>query len=483
MPDSDDPESGSTTAPMPSSVTEVVVTEPTAANPAADPAAVDSALADEVDVDPAAAAEGGRGLHRLWHRITAGALWHHPDFLRLWVGDTASQLGSSFGGIALPYLAVTVLAATSFQMGLLGTLQGLGFLVIGLPAGALVDRWRKRTVMLGADLLRAALLLSLTVAWWLGALTFAQLAVAATAVGVATVFFDVGYQSYLPFLVGREHVVEGNAKLQASQSVSQAAGPAVGGVAIKFLGAADVVAINAAGYLASATALWRIRHRETPPSPESRRPLRTEIAEGLRFVVRHPLLRRLLACTGIGNLTGSAANALIMLYMVRELHLSAVAIGVIEAVGAIGGFAGALIVTPLTRRIVDGATIIVTATIFAPLPFVYPLASVLPAIPTLIVGQIAFMAMVVAYNIATVSFRQRLCPPEMLGRMNASARFLIWGTIPIGAFVGGVLSTHIGVLATLWVAAAAGLASILPVASRSLWRLRKLPEHDAAEAG
>lgn len=420
-----------------------------------------------------------RGLvKRALRRITAGHLWHHADFRRLWVGDTVSQLGASFGTIALPYLAVTLLAATSFQMGLLGTLQGLGFLLIGLPAGALVDRWRKRIVMLAADLGRAALLVSITAAWWLDWLSFTQLAVVATGVGALTVFFDVSYQSYLPFLVGRDHIVEGNAKLQASQSVSQAVGPALGGAAIKYLGAADVVGVNALGYLASASALWRIRHRETPPARETRRKLRTEIAEGLGFVLRHPLLRRLLACTAIGNLTGSAANALVMLYMVRELHLSAVTIGVIEAVGAVGGFCGALIVTPLTRKIGEGATIIVTAVIFAPLPFVYPLASVLPAVPTLIVGLAGFMMMVVAYNIATVSFRQRLCPPEMLGRMNASARFIVWGTVPVGAFIGGVMATYLGVLTTLWITAAAGLASVLPVASRRLWRLRELPRHE-----
>jgi MFS family permease len=428
---------------------------------------------------PPSPADGERrGLRRILHRVGAGPLWHHGDFLRLWAGDTASQLGSSFGGIALPYLAVTILAASSFQMGMLGTLQGLGFLIIGLPAGALVDRWRKRTVMLAADLGRAALLLSLTAAWWLDWLTFTQLAVVATAVGVLTVFFDVSYQSYLPFLVGRDHVVEGNAKLQASQSVSQAAGPAVGGVAIKFLGAADVIAVNGAGYLASAAALWRIRHRETPPARETRRPLRTEIAEGLAFVVRHPLLRRLLACTGIGNLTFSAASALIMLYFIRDLQLSAVQIGLIEAVGAIGGFCGALVVTPLTRRIGEGPVIILTAAVFAPMAFIYPLAASLPALPTLIIGNVALMTCLVAYNIATVSFRQRLCPPRMLGRMNASARFLIWGTIPIGSFVGGVLSTHIGVLGTLWVSAIAGLASVLPVAISPLWRLRELPSHE-----
>lgn len=432
--------------------------------------------------EPAPAANGGI-LRRAVRKMTAGDLWHHADFRRLWVGDTASQLGASFGNIALPYLAVTILAATSFQMGLLGTLQGLGFLLIGLPAGALVDRWRKRVVMLVSDLCRAVLLLSITAAWWLDWLTFAQLAVVATAVGVLTVFFDVSYQSYLPFLVGREHIVEGNAKLQASQSVSQAVGPALGGVAIKYLGAADVVGVNAVGYLASASALWRIRHRETPPARESRRKLRTEIAEGLGFVLRHPLLRRLLACTAIGNLAGSAGNALIMLYMVRELHLSAVTIGVVEAVGAVGGFCGALIVTPITRKLGEGATIIVTAVVFAPMPFVYPLASVLPAVPTLIVGFIAFMGSVVAYNIATVSFRQRLCPPEMLGRMNASARFIVWGTIPVGAFIGGIMGTHLGVVTTLWITATAGLASVIPVASRHLWRLRELPSHDDKPAG
>jgi predicted MFS family arabinose efflux permease len=434
---------------------------------AAEPAAVTGALPET----------GTRGLQRMLHRIGAGPLWHHPDFLRLWVGDTASQLGSSLGGIALPYLAVTVLSATSFQMGLLSTLESLGFLIVGLPAGALVDRWRKRRVMLNADIGRFVLLATLPIAWWLGVLTFGQLLVVATAVGVLTVFFDVSYQSYLPFLVGHDHVVEGNAKLQASQSVSQAGGPAVGGAVINVLGAADVVGINALGYLASATALWRIRHSETPPAPESRRPLRSEIAEGLAFVVRHPLLRRLLACTGIGNLTHGLGNALFMLFLVNELRLSAVTIGVVVAVGAVGGLAGALVVTPLTKRLGEGPVIIVTAVAMVTTAFGYPLASVLRPEPTLIVGTVLLFGAIVAYNIATVSFRQRLCPPRMLGRMNASARFLIWGTIPIGAFIGGILGTTVGVVPTMWISAIAGTVSALPVLISPLWRLRTLPSH------
>ena len=264
--------------------------------------------------DPANTAGTGAGKVR--------SLIHHHDFRQLWIGDTGSQLGAALGSLAIPYLAVTALNATPFQMGLLSTLSGLGFLIIGLPAGALVDRRSKRRVMITADLSRAALLITLPVAWWLDVLTLPQLLAVATLVGMLTVFFDVSYQSYLPFLVPDEQVVEGNAKLQASQSVSQSAGPALGGFLIKAIGPPVVVLANAGGYLVSALFLHRIRHREAPPETAERRPLVTEIAEGLRFVVSHKILRRLIACTGLGNLAGSGGSALFVLFMLRNLHLS-----------------------------------------------------------------------------------------------------------------------------------------------------------------
>lgn len=417
-------------------------------------------------------------MNRSARREQPPSLVHHPDFRRLWIGDTASQLGVALGGLAVPYLAVTALHATEFQMGLLGTLTGLGFLIIGLPAGALIDRRRKRTVMILADLGRFLLLLSLPIAWWLGVLTFAQVLVVATAAGMLTVFFDVSYQSYLPVLVPRDQVVEGNAKLQASQSVSQAAGPGLGGLLIKLTGPAPVIVINAAGYLASALALLRIRHRETPPPVEHRRPLVTEISEGLKFVVQHPLLRELIACTGLSNLAYSAVGALLVLYMVNELGLSALTIGILESIGAIGGLVGALLTTRLARGIGEGPTIIVTAIAFQVAAFANPLASVLAAVPTLVVGQVVLTAAVVAYNISTVSFRQRLCPPALLGRMNASARFLVWGTMPIGAFIGGIVAAHIGIVPTMWIACGFGFLSLIPVLYRPLWRMHTLPTHD-----
>ena len=407
---------------------------------------------------------------------------HVHDFRQLWIGDTASQLGAALGSLAIPYLAVTALRATPFQMGLLATLSGLGFLLIGLPAGALIDRRRKRTVMIAADVGRALLLGTLPVAWWLGVLGLPQVLVVATAVGMLTVFFDVSYQSYLPFLVADDQVVDGNAKLQASQSVSAAVGPAVGGLLLRVIGPPLVVLANAAGYLLSALFLGRIRHREVPPPVADRRPLPTEIAEGLRFVVRHPLLRRLIACTSIGNFTGTAGASLGVLYMLRDLHLSAFTIGVIDSAAAVGGLAGALVARKLSDAVGEGPSIILTAAGTVAFTFCNPLASVLPAVLTLIVGGVLLFGATVAYNIATVSFRQRLCPPELLGRMNASARFLVWGTVPLGAMTGGLLGTHLGVLPTLWLMAALGAVSLLPLASRTLWQLRTLPSHADADA-
>lgn len=422
-----------------------------------------------------------RGIGARLRRLTSGPLWHHADFRRLWVGDTASQLGVAIGSLAIPYIAVNALHASAFQMGVLTTLTSLGFLLIALPAGAWVDRWRKRIVMLRVDAGRALLLMTIPVAWWLGWLTITQLFFVATAVGVLTVFFDVSYQSYLPFLVGREHVVEGNAKLQASQSVSATVGPSLGGYLIRLLGPIWVVVINAVGYVASATALSRIRHREAPKPAADRLPLSTEIREGLAFVVKHPLLRRLIACTGLSNFAGNILGALSILYMLRELHFSAATIGLIDSVGAIGGFIGATLSSRLTRVLGEGPLIIVSSFAFQAVTLMWPIAWLIWPEPVLLVGTAAQGIAVVVYNVATVSFRQRLCPPALLGRMNASARFLVWGTLPLGGFLGGVFGSAFGIVPTLWVGVVVGFTSVLPVAISPLWRLRELPSHDDSD--
>lgn len=408
-----------------------------------------------------------------------GSLAYHHDFRQLWIGDTISQVGTQLSLLALPVLAVRQLGASEFQMGLLAAFETLAFLVIGLPAGAWVDRMRKRRVLIVADLVRALALGSLPVAYGLDVLTLTQMYVVALAFGVCTVFFDVSYQSYLPSLVPRNRIVEGNAKLQASQSVAQVAGPAVAGQLLRIVSAPLVIALDAFSFLLSAFFVRRIEHEETPPDKAGRRSLRAEIAEGLSFVLHQPLLVRIVACTGINNLFSSISGALIVLFVLRDLGLSAATLGTVFSIGAVGGLLGALIATKVAAVVGEGRAIPVSQLIGIPFVALTPLAPSLPMPPalTLAVGSFGMFAMVVVYNITQVSFRQRLCPPALLGRMNASIRFVVWGTMPIGALLGGIIGERFGILTALWVAAGGGALASLPVLFSPLIRMRDLPRH------
>lgn len=412
------------------------------------------------------------------------SLAFHPDFRRLWVGDALGQTGAQLTLLALPVYAVQHLEATEWQMGALTAAENAAFLVIGLPAGAWVDRMRKRRTLVVADLVRAAVLGLVVLAAFTGNASMPLLYVAAVVLSAATVFFDVAHQSYVPGLVGLERVVEGNSKLQATQSVAQVGAPAVGGLLLRVVAAPALIAVTAVTYLFSALFVSRIRAHEDLPDPAERRPLREEIAEGLRFVVHQPLLRRIVACTGLSNMFSAVAGALLVIYALRILGMDEAGLGLVFSGGAVGGLLGALAADRLARAMGEGRVIVVSAVVFGLAAFTLPLASPLAAagVPpelTIIAGWVLFTFAVVVYNVAQVSFRQRLCPPRLLGRMNASVRFIVWGTMPLGALAGGWLGERIGVVPTLWVAAVGGLVSVLPVLLSPLATMRTLPVPDA----
>lgn len=408
------------------------------------------------------------------------SLVHHPDFRRLWTGDAFGQLGAQLTGLALPVLAVQQLDATEWQMGVLGAAETAAFLVIGLPAGAWIDRMRKRRVLITADLLRALVLAAVVALALLGHASMLVLCVAALALSCATVFFDIAHQSYVPGLVGLDHVVEGNSKLQATQSVAMVAAPAIGGALLRVVSPPTLIAVNVGTYLVSAFAVGRIRHVEDLPAPGEHPPLRAAIAEGLRFVVQQPLLRRIVACTGLGNMFHASGEALVVLYALRHLGLDAAALGLVFSAGAVGGLLGALLADRLARWVGEGRIIPLSALFFAPAYALTPLASPLrdlgvpPELP-LVAGGALLSFGVVVYNVAQVSFRQRLCPPALLGRMNASVRFVVWGTMPLGALVGGWLGSTVGVLPTLWFSVAGVTLAALPVLASPLRGMRELP--------
>ena len=419
----------------------------------------------------------------------SSSLARHPDFLRLWSAETVSQLGSQVSALALPFVAIDILRATTFEVALLNVVDFLPFLLVGLPAGVWVDRLRLRPILIAGDLGRAAALASIPLAFALGVLTVLQLYVVGFVVGVLTVFFDVAYQSYLPSLVGRDQLVEGNSKLEVSRSGAQVVGPGVAGILIDRIGAPFAVVVDAVSFVASAAFVLTIRRREPPPErgtdpTGNRTGMRAEIGEGLRYVLRHRYLRAIAACTGTANLFGTIGGSILLVYVVRELGMEAASVGIAFSIGSLGALLGALSANAIARRLGVGPTIVVFSAISG--PALMPLALV-PA-GTSIAALVALLAVAgfvlglatVVYNVNQVSLRQAITPERMQGRMNATMRWIVWGTIPIGGLLGGLLGTAIGLRTTILLAAIGESLVFLPVLLSEVRSIREMPA--AAEA-
>ncbi|HVK25396.1 MAG TPA: MFS transporter [Actinokineospora sp.] len=411
------------------------------------------------------------------------ALHTHPDFRRLWIGDTIAQLGTNVGHIVLPLLAIAVLNASPFQLGVLAAAETAAFLVIGLPAGAWVDRVRRKPLMIRMDLARATLLLTVPLAGWLGWLTLSQLVVVALLVGACTVFFDVGYQAYLPSLVGRDRLVDGNAKLQASQSVAQLSGPAAGGALSQAVGAANTMLATGVGYLASALMLSRIRATEPPPDRPAKRDLRAEVVEGLKFVLHNRYLRPIVLCTASWNMFFGVESAVFILFLAKTINLGPGQIGLVSALAGIGAIIGAAAASRVNAAIGTARAIWLVPLVSTPFGLLIPLAEAGWRLAPLVVGFLIVNFGVVIYNIAQVSFRQAICPDRLLGRMNASVRFIIWGTMPLGALLGGTLASAVGVRETLWVAVTGWIVSTFWVLFSPLRALRDTPSAPSPSPG
>jgi MFS family permease len=407
-----------------------------------------------------------------------GGLWRHPDFLRLWAGQTISQFGSQISALALPIAAIVVLDASAFQVALLGTVEFLPFLLFTLPAGVWVDRLHRRPILVIADLGRAAALVSVPVAYGLDALTIWQLYGVGFVVGTLTVFFDVAYQSYLPSLVRRNQLVEGNSKLELSVSAAQLGGPAAAGGLVSLLTAPWAVLTDAVSFLCSALFLLRIRKREevVQRAAEEKRGMRAEAWEGLRFVFKDRRLRALTESTVIFNFCANGAFAVYLVYAVRSLGLSPAAIGVIFSLGNVGWLLGALVAGRLSARLGVGRTLILSGLVAAPALMLVPAAPASAPIPFLVAAGVISSFGLVIWRIAQVSLRQAITPDRMLGRVNAASRFLMWGTIPLGTLLGGALGSTIGLRTTLWIGTIGASFTVLPVLLSPVRTLVSVPD-------
>jgi MFS family permease len=414
------------------------------------------------------------------------SLTRHPEFLKLWSSQTISQFGSTITRSALPFVAMLTLGATPLQMGLLAAAGAAPILILGLVAGVWVDRLPRRPLMIAADLGRALLLVSIPIAALLGALSMGQLYVVAALTGVLSLFFDVAYRSYLPALVEREQLIEGNSKLGMSDSVAEIAGPTIGGTLVQLISAPLTILIDAISFLFSALFLGLIRTREPKPTAPAQRPnLRREIGEGLRELFANPYLRAIAASSAMGWFFGGFLGTLYELYALRELRMPPALIGVVIACGGIGALLGAIVAERIPRRFGLGATLIGGMVGHGLLCLLIPLAGgpVLLAAAMLMVSQILGDMAQTTYSINALSLQQTVTPDRLLGRTNAAMEVLGRGVGTLGLIVGGAQGQTIGLRPTVALAALGILTASVWIVFSPIRGLRAMPERAEVAVG
>jgi MFS family permease len=419
--------------------------------------------------------------------MSRSGLWAHADFMRLWSAQAISAFGSRITRTALPIIAITTLHQPETVIALLSSVYLVPGIILALFAGGVVDRNRKRRILIGADVFRAVCVASITLAWALGGLSIWHLVVVASLVGAASALFTIADVAYLPTLVPKSQLAEGNAKLEATEAVAEITGPASAGLLIGAFGGPVAVALDAASYLWSALRLGRIRSPEPPPQPAPSAESSTwqserDIRAGMRAVFSHPHVRPVVTTLVVWSVTGGFFTALYTLYCFRTLHLSSMTFGIIVAIGGIGSLAGAMMSRRLVGAIGLGPTLIVCAIISLAGGLLIPLASGSQARVLVLLGahQLISDCFSVAFVIQAVTLRQTVLPKEILGRANAAVHVCTAGLVPVTALLAGALAELTTIRTAVWVGVLIGL--LAPIFLWPLRRVTAMPEpHSSTE--
>ncbi|WP_037906566.1 MFS transporter [Actinacidiphila yeochonensis] len=411
-------------------------------------------------------------------RGRSGLLRRHRDFRLLWCGETAGKYGSSVTSVAMPLVAVSTLHAGPFDVGLLSASAWLPWLLIGLPVGAWVDRTRRRPVMLAAAAASFLLFALIPVAGWAGRLSVGLLVAVALLTGTAAVFFQTAYSAYLPLLLEPADQPEGNAKLHGSASAAQIAGLGSAGLIGQAAGVVDAMFANAGTFLVSILCLAGIRKREPRRDRAAARPrgaLLAEVGEGLRLVGRDPWLRSLTLFGAASNLALMGYQSIQVVFLVHAVGLADGAVGGLVATTSLGGVVGALVARRVAVLVGTARATVLFELGATVLALLMPLASPGAGLLLFATGGFGVAAGVVAGNVITAGFRQRYCPPELLGRLTASSAFLNYGTIPLGALLGGWLGGVLGLRTAMWITTAGVPIAALVLLLSPVGRVRDLP--------
>ncbi|WP_432864827.1 MFS transporter [Microbispora rosea] len=404
-----------------------------------------------------------------------GGLPATRDFRLLWIGETTSTLGSSVGGVALPLVAVVTLHAGPLTVGLLTAAAWLPWLLVGLPAGAWVDRMPKRPVMLVCNTASTVVFASVPIVAWLSALTTTHLLVAATTAGAAKVFFTLAYRAYLPVLVEPERLLDANAKLQGSESAAQIAGPGLAGLLAQWFGAVSGVLADAVSFAIAVVCLRSVDTRETRRETDAKRRLRAEIGDGLRFVAHDPYLRTLTAFSAMSNIALMGYSSIQIVFLTRDLGAGAGQVGIVLAVASSGGLFGAALSGRMATRFGTARGFLLCEALAAPMALLGPIGT--GGAGLVLFGAAGFGTGlgIVASNILTSTFRQHYCPAGMFGRITASTSALNYGAIPLGGLLGGLLGDAIGVRETMILMAVIQLLSVAILLFSPFRPLRDFP--------
>lgn len=395
------------------------------------------------------------------------------NFRRFWLGQGLSSFGRSVGIFALPVVAVTSLHASSGEVGILESFSTVSSLLLGLPAGAWVDHMLKRTTMMVAAAVRCLVVAMIPIFWYLGVLHIWMLYLVAFITGVAIVFFDIAYESYIPSLVPDAEIGPANTRLEGTSQICATAAPAIAGALMRIVSSAVVLVIDASSYLVCFVALAFTHDAESRGAPEEaprpRRSLLAEVAEGVRYVRDEPVIRRLAVSIGVSNFFVTIVTTLFPILVLRVLGLSPFMLGAAMAVAAVGGLVGATLVPVTHRHFTKGSVMaggLLTASLFTmgcPVAALVRPFSLTAAVVILFVGQFGMTVGALPFYITQMSLRQTICPKNLLGRMNASMRFIIWGTMPLAALLAGGLGEVFGVVSALWVGTIGGMVSVIPI--------------------
>ena len=411
-----------------------------------------------------------------------GRLWSHADFLKLWTGQSISEFGSQVSVLAIPWLAAVGLHASPIEFSLIGVLGFLPFILFAMPAGVWVDRLRRRPILIASDTARAILLMLIPILWAAGVLRIWQLLALQFLIGAFTVFFDVTYQAYLPALVEHEDLVDGNSKLYLSTSVAQVAGPSIAGGLIAAVTAPYAILVDALSFAVSAVFMIRIHHVEVPPPRDAgvaHPKMWPQVKEGLAWVVGNRHLRAIAACGANFNLCFNIVLATFILYATRSLHLSAIEIGAIFAVGSAGAVCGALLANRIQASIGIGPAMVWSSVLLSTGSLAFPLAPPSSPLPVLMLGYGLLSFGVVIFTVAQISFRQAITPERLQGRMNAAMRWITWGSIPLGTLIGGAIGQTVGLHFALWAGALGALPAFLFVLLSPVRSIQAIPDEVA----